>query len=150
TADDVLRVAGLVEGVNYKRQQTLAGGCRPDFTFTLPRGRLLHMDVKFPVDNYLRVLDAATEADRATHTRAFLRDVRARVRELTGRGYVDPDTTVGYVLLFIPNESVYGFIHEHDGGLLDEALASHVVMCSPCTLFAVLGVVRQAVDNFLL
>jgi DNA recombination protein RmuC len=149
-ADDVLRVAGLVEGVNYRRQQTLAGGCRPDFTFTLPRGRLLHMDVKFPVDNYLRVLDAGTEAERAAHTKAFLRDVRARVRELTGRGYVDPDTTVGYVLLFIPNESVYGFIHEHDTGLLDEALRGHVVMCSPCTLFAVLGVVRQAVDNFLL
>jgi DNA recombination protein RmuC len=149
-ADDVLRVAGLVEGVNYRRQQTLASGCRPDFTFTLPRGRLLHMDVKFPIDNYLRVLDASAETERVTHTRAFLRDVRARVRELAGRGYIDADTTVGYVLLFIPNESVYGFIHEHDAGLLDEALAGQVVMCSPCTLFAVLGVVRQAVDNFLL
>jgi DNA recombination protein RmuC len=149
-ADDVLRVAGLVEGVNYRRQQTLVGGCRPDFTFMLPRGRLLHMDVKFPVDNYLRVLDARVDADRLSHTRAFLRDVRARVRELAGRDYVDPDSTVGYVLLFIPNESVYGFIHEHDTGLLDEALANRVVLCSPCTLFAVLGVVRQAVDNFLL
>ena len=149
-ADDVLRVAGLIEGVNYQRQQTLAAGCRPDFTFMLPRGRLLHMDVKFPVDNYLRVLDAGAEVDRVAHTRAFLRDVRARVRELAGRDYVDPDTTVGYVLLFIPNESVYGFVHEHDTGLLDEALANRVVLCSPCTLFAVLGVVRQAVDNFLL
>jgi DNA recombination protein RmuC len=149
-ADDVLRVAGLAEGLNYRRQVTLPGGGRPDFTFTLPRGRVLHMDVKFPVDNYLRVLDASAEAERVTHTRAFLRDVRGRVRELTGRGYIDPDSTVGYVLLFIPNESVYGFIHEHDPGLLDEALRSHVVLCSPCTLFAVLGVVRQAVDNFLL
>jgi DNA recombination protein RmuC len=149
-ADDVLRVAGLVEGINYRRQLTLAGGCRPDFTFTLPRGRFLHMDVKFPVDNYLRVLDAGLESDRLAHTRGFLRDVRGRVRELAGRDYVDPDSTVGYVLLFIPNESVYGFIHEHDAGLLDEALAQRVVLCSPCTLFAVLGVVRQAVDNFML
>jgi DNA recombination protein RmuC len=149
-AEDVLRVAGLAEGVSYKRQQTLPGGGRPDFTFMLPRGRLLHMDVKFPLDNYLRVLESRSEPDQTTHTRAFLRDVRGRIRELTIRDYSDPRVTVGYVLLFIPNESVYGFIHEHDPTILDEALGQHVVLCSPCTLFAVLGVVRQAVENFLL
>ncbi|MEE9417115.1 MAG: DNA recombination protein RmuC, partial [Acidimicrobiales bacterium] len=43
----------------------------------------------------------------------------------------------------------YGFIHEHDGDLLDFALGRRVVLCSPTTLFAVLGVVRQSVDNFM-
>jgi DNA recombination protein RmuC len=148
-ADDVLRVAGLVEGINYRRQHTLPGGTRPDFTFLLPRGRHLHMDVKFPVDNYLRSLDAVTDAEGTAFRSAFLKDVRARVRELTGRDYRDPATTVGYVLLFIPNESVYGFVHEHDPRLVDDALAERVVLCSPFSLFAVLGVVRQAVDDFL-
>ena len=50
--------------------------------------------------------------------------------------------------MFIPNESLYAFIQEHDAGLLDEALRRKVVLCSPLTLFAVLAVVRQAVDNF--
>jgi DNA recombination protein RmuC len=149
-ADDVLRVAGFVEGVNYRKQTALAGGTIPDFTFLLPKGRRLHMDVKFPIDNYLRALEAPTERERDACRANFLRDVRARIRELAGRGYADPDHTVGYLLLFIPNEAVYGFIHEHDAQLVDVALEQRVVLCSPCTLFAVLAVVRQAVDNFLL
>ena len=52
------------------------------------------------------------------------------------------------MLLFIPNEQVYAFIQEQDRALLDDALRAKVVFCSPLTLFAVLAVVRQAVDNF--
>jgi DNA recombination protein RmuC len=145
-ADDVLRAAGFAEGVNYRKQVPLPGGTVPDFTFLLPRDVLLHMDVKFPLDNYLRCLEASTEAEVVATRAAFLRDVRQRVKELAGRGYADPATTCGYLLLFIPNESVYAFIGEHDTQLSDTALRQGVVLCSPFTLFAVLGVVRQAAD----
>ena len=65
------------------------------------------------------------------------------------REYVDPaGGTVDCVLLFIPNEQVYGFIQEQDRSILDDALRAKVVFCSPLTLFAVLAVIRQAVDNF--
>jgi DNA recombination protein RmuC len=75
--------------------------------------------------------------------------VRLRLREVTRRDYVDPASgTVDCVLLFIPNEQVYAFIQEHDRTILDDALRSKVVFCSPVTLFAVLAVIRQAVDNF--
>jgi DNA recombination protein RmuC len=149
-ADDVLRTAGMLEGVSYRKQRAIAGGTIPDFTFLLPRDIELHMDVKFPVDNYLRHLEATTEAERDATRSAFLRDVRNRIKELASRGYADPRTTPGFLLLFIPNESVYAFIQEHDHEVGDNALAQGVVLCSPFTLFAVLGVVRQAVDCFLL
>ncbi|MCU1352008.1 MAG: hypothetical protein JWM05_1217 [Acidimicrobiales bacterium] len=147
-ADDVLRLAGFVEGVSYRKQTALPGGTIPDVTFLLPGDLLLHMDVKFPVDNYLRALDAVTPAEQAAAEQAFLRDVRNRVKELAGRGYIQPGVTVDHVLLFIPNEAVYGFVHERDPGLADLALRQKVVLCSPFTLFAVLGVIRQAVDAF--
>jgi DNA recombination protein RmuC len=149
-ADDVLRAAGLLEGVNYRKQTAIVGGTIPDFTFLLPRGIELHMDVKFPVDNYVRHLEATTDGERDTAKATFLKDVRSRVKELAGRGYADPATTVGYLLLFIPNESVYAFIQENDRDLADLALGQRIVLCSPFTLFAVLGVVRQSVDSFLL
>jgi DNA recombination protein RmuC len=72
------------------------------------------------------------------------------VRELGGRGYIEPGVTLDYVLLFIPNEAVYAFIHEHDPAMLDAALGQRVVLCSPFTLFAVLAVIRQAVEQFAL
>jgi DNA recombination protein RmuC len=148
-AEDVLRLAGFAEGVNYHKQQILADGGKPDFTFLLPGDRRVHMDVKFPLVNYLKVLDAPDDAGRAQATDQFLKDVRKRIKEVTGREYIDPAAgTVDYVLVFIPNEQVYGFIHEHDAALLDDALRSKVVLCSPLTLYAILAVVRQAVENF--
>ena len=147
-ADDVLRAAGLVEGISYRKQSGTAAGTIPDFTFMLPGGRMLHMDVKFPVDNYLRHLEADTDTERERHAKAFLRDVRGRVKELSGRtGYIDADATLDEVLLFIPNESVWAFIHEQDPHLIDVALGQKVVLCSPVSLFAVLAVIRQAVEQ---
>jgi DNA recombination protein RmuC len=146
-ADDVLRLAGMVEGVTYRKQTGIAGGTIPDVTFLLPGGRELHMDVKFPVDNYLRHLEADTDGQRDLMAKAFLRDVRGRVKELSTRGYIDADDTLDEVLLFIPNESVWAFIHERDPGLIDVALGQKVVLCSPVSLFAVLAVIRQAVEQ---
>ncbi len=145
-ADDVLRLAGFVEGVSYVRQTAIRGGTIPDFTFLLPGDLALHMDVKFPLDNYVRHLGAASPAEADTTRDQFLRDVRDRVRSLRGRGYIQAGETLDFVLLFIPNEAVYGFVHEHDPTLADLALGQKVVLCSPFTLFAVLAVVRQAGD----
>ncbi len=147
-ADDVLRAAGFVEGVNYCKQTAVVGGGVPDFTFFLPRGLQLNMDVKFPIDNYVRFLDADDDLRRDQSRRSFARDVRQRVNEIADRAYIDPDRTVDTVVLFIPNEAVYAFLHENDGDLIDHALRQKVVMCSPLTLFSVLAVIRQAVDSF--
>lgn len=152
-AEDVLRLAGFVENVNYRKQTALEGSrLLPDFTFMLPKGHLLYMDVKFPLAAYLRHLDATTDPERVAHRDAFLRDVRLRLRELTTRDYAraGDGQTVDYVLMFIPNETISGFIHEHDPALVEQALEQKVVMCSPLTLFTFLGVVRQAFDNFMI
>lgn len=152
-AEDVLRLAGFVEHVNYRKQTQVAGATgRPDYSFELPKGHVLYMDVKFPMAGYLRYLEVGTGAEREAHLKAFLRDVRARVKELAKREYAQAGDrpTVDYVLMFLPNEQLTGFIHEHDPGLLDEAMGQRVVMCSPLTLFAFLGVIRQAFDNFVI
>jgi DNA recombination protein RmuC len=149
-AEDVLRLAGFIEGVNYQRQRTLDGsGGRPDFTFLMPNDLVLHMDVKFPLDNFVRYIEAHSDVERRSARDTFVRDVRDRVKELTGRGYLDAgDRTVDCLLLFIPNEQVYAFIQEQDPSICEDALRNKIVLCSPLTLYAVLAVIRQSVDNF--
>ena len=151
-AEDVLRIAGFIENVNYLKQKTIAGtGSRPDFTFLLPRELRLNMDVKFPLDNYVRFLEAQVETEKVKFRSDFLRDVKGKIREVATRDYINPEqNTVDYVLLFIPNEQVYAFIHEQDSSMLEDGIKNHVIFCSPVTLFAVLAVIRQAVDNFAL
>ncbi len=151
-AEDVLRLAGFIEGVNYIKQRAIEGiGSRPDFTFQLPQGLKLNMDVKFPLDNYVKYLDAESDLEKDKFCKDFLKDVKARISEVKGREYINPEqNTVDYVLLFIPNEQIYAFIHEQDSSIMDEGIKNKVVFCSPITLFAVLAVIRQAVDNFAL
>jgi DNA recombination protein RmuC len=148
-AEDVLRLAGFVEGINYQKQQTQKdAGTRPDYTFPLPQGLKVNMDVKFPLANYMAFLEAEGGEKELCRLK-FLRDVRGHIKEVTGRDYINPaEGTVDYVILFIPNEQVYSFIHQQDSTLLDDALKSKVIICSPLTLYAILAVVRQAVDNF--
>ncbi len=149
-AEDILRLMGFVEGINYEKQ-TLgeASQGRPDYTFYLPQGRKINMDVKFPLDNYLHYLEASSEQERENYRQQFLRDVRARIKEVTTRDYINPkDNTLDYVLVFIPNEQVYAFINENDRTLLDGALEKKVILCSPITLYAILAIIRQAMENF--
>jgi DNA recombination protein RmuC len=149
-ADDVLRLAGFVEGINYLRQKVLdAASSRPDYTFNLPQGLKVNMDVKFPLSSYLRYLECENDVERDAHKARFLKDVRLRVKEVTTRDYINPeDKTLDYVLVFIPNEQVYAFINQNDPGLIDEALRNKVILCSPFTLFAILAIIRQSLDNF--
>jgi len=147
-AEDVLRMAGFIEGINYLKQKTSEGG-RPDFTFILPNNLKINMDVKFPLTNYISYLEADSEAEKNSYKMQFLKDVRSRIKEVTSRDYINPSqNTVDYVIVFIPNEQVYTFINEFDRELLDIALKSKVILSSPITLYAVLAVIRQAVDNF--
>ena len=36
-AEDLLHAAGLLEGINYEKQDTISGGGRPDYTFLMPQ-----------------------------------------------------------------------------------------------------------------
>jgi DNA recombination protein RmuC len=149
-AEDILAFIGFKDGINYHKQKILDSGLtRPDYTFVLPQGLKVNMDVKFPLDNYLRFLEAETESEKTSFRNQFLKDVRVRIKEVTCRDYINPEeNTIDYVIVFIPNEQIYSFIQEHDGLVMDEALRTKVILCSPITLYAVLAVIRQAVDNF--
>jgi DNA recombination protein RmuC len=37
-----------------------------------------------------------------------------------------------------------------DRSIIDEAIKNRIIICSPVTLFAVLAIIRQAIDNFAL
>lgn len=151
-AEDVLRIAGFIENVNYVKQKAVEEGRSiPDFTFSLPNGKKVNMDVKFPLDNYLKFLETNAETDKAKFRNNFLRDVKARVKEVTSREYINPEkNTIDFAILFIPNEQVYTFIYEQDSSIMDEGIKNKVIICSPITLFAILAIIRQSLEIFAL
>jgi len=149
-AEDVLRLVGFAENINYLKQSSLdTRATRPDFTFLLPQGLKVNMDVKFPLDYYMKFLEEQSDAIKESYRQQFLKDVRQRVKEVTTRDYIDTtNNTVDYVLVFIPSEQIYCFIHENDHSILDDSMKQKVILCSPLTLYAMLAVIRHAVENF--
>ena len=146
--EDILNFIGLIEGVNYKKQSQ-EGTDRPDYTFYLPQSKHVNMDVKFPLSHYENFISAESETERSSEKKQFLSDVKNHIKAINKRTYIDPEGgTVDYVLMFIPNESIYTFINQEDKDLIDFSLQNKIILCSPITLYAVLSLIRQAVSNF--
>ena len=147
--EDILNFIGFMEDKNYIRQSQVESGEKPDYTFLLPKEKKLNMDVKFPLASYERYIHSELEEERDAQKKEFLKDVKNHIKTVASREYVNPaEGTVDYVLLFIPNESIYGFINQEDTDLIDFALKKKVLLCSPLTLYAMLSLIYQATRNF--
>ena len=146
--EDILNFMGLVEGINFEKQSQMDEG-RPDFTFMLPDQKCINMDVKFPLAHYEKFLNTENNNEQEQEKKAFLNDVRNHIKSIEKRTYIDPESgTVDYVLMFIPNESIYAFLNQEDRDIIDYSLSKKVLLCSPVTLYAVLSLIRQSVSNF--
>ena len=148
-AGDILRLAGLKEGVNFTKQsgEDVESG-RPDFTFFLPNDLKVNMDVKFPLESYKAYLDADSDEARDTAIGQLTRDVRSHVRDVAGRDYINPKSpTVNYAIVFIASEQIFALALAKEPDLIDAALGRKIVLASPLTLYAMLAVIRQAAEN---
>ena len=147
--EDILRFLGLVENINYNKQAQLESGERPDFTFYLPKSKKINMDIKFPLDHYENYIDSDDDLVKNKERKSFLNDVKNHIKSITNRTYINlEDGTLDYVLMFIPNESIYAFINKEDQKIIDYALSNKVLLCSPLTLYAILSLLHQATINF--
>ena len=147
--EDILNLVGLVEHINFVKQKQVESGEKPDFTFLLPNQKKVNLDAKFPLAHYERFVAADNEVVKEAEKKQFLADVKGHIKAVADRNYINPaENTVDYVLVFIPNESIYAFIHQSDPAILDFALEKRIILCSPITLYAVVSLIHQAVSNF--
>jgi DNA recombination protein RmuC len=73
------------------------------------------------------------------------------MKEIVGKHYINTEqNTLDCVLLFIPNEAIYHFLHDcgPTNNVFDEAMRNKVILCSPINLFAILAVIRQASEHY--
>jgi DNA recombination protein RmuC len=120
---------------------------RVEFALRLP-GRadgtapvLLPIDAKFPVEDYLRLVEAAERADAegvAAAGSALETRVRQCARDIRDK-YVAPPHTTDFAILFLPSEGLYAEVLRRTG--LAESLQRdlRVVLSGPTTLTALLN-----------
>ncbi len=134
----VVEMAGLVEHVDFTEQPT-ACGLRPDLIVHLPRGGVLPIDAKAPMNAFLDAAEADDEATRRAFMDGHLKALKARTAELGARRYWDQfDNAPDFVVMFLPNEASLGGAFERDPDFLDFALRHRVLPATPVTLLALL------------
>ena len=147
-AEDVLRCAGMQEGIHFVRQRTLPSGVRPDLTCFLADGRSLHLDCKFSLSDYRLIEQAETNEAREAARKQLIATMKRHIAALVDRGYGDPATTVGVSVLFVSNPAVLAAATEANPDLIRHSLSQHVVLADAQTLLAILMMVKGSSDAF--
>ncbi len=149
-AEDLLKMTGFVKGVDYETNKKQKDSeTRPDFTIFLPDGVKINIDAKFPFSNLVRSIETESPSEKKEYMRAFERDVRDKIKQVSTRNYINPeDNTVDFVILFIPNEMIFSYIYDKMNDVWHNAMKQKVVFAGPFSLTAILRLVRQSYDNF--
>ncbi len=149
-AENLLKMAGFVVGQDYvfnKQQESVE--TRPDFTIFLPDKTKINVDAKFPYQALVRAFETDDKSERERHLKDFASDVRAKIKQVTTRDYINPEEkTVDFVILFIPNEMVFSVIYDQLNDVWEEAMQKKVIMAGPFSFTALLRMVKQAYSNF--
>ncbi len=125
----------------YALQYRFTTGEVADAVLFLPLGHVA-VDSKFPLENFRRITELASDDERKTARRDFLRDVRRRVDEVAAK-YIRPaDGTLPFALMYVPAENVYyeTIIRNEDEPfqLYRYCLEKRVIPVSPNSLYAYL------------
>lgn len=149
-AENLLKMSGFVKGVDYDfNKEQKSSGTRPDFVIYLPNKIKINVDVKFPYQSLQKMTETQDKATKNELEKTFERDVREKIKQVTGREYINPEgDTVDFVVMFIPNEMIFSYIYEKMNDLWIEAMKQKVVLAGPFSFTAILRLVRQAYDNF--
>ncbi len=148
-AEDILLAAGFIEGVHYLKQQVGAAGTIPDFTILLPNSRRIHVDAKFPFENLRSYQESQIAEERKRYMQQFSNDVRAKIKEVTSRAYINPEEgTLDFTMMFVPSEAVFSFINQELTSVIDDCLQKGVLITSPYSFYATVRIIMESHRHF--
>ena len=117
------------EGKNY----------RPDVIVRFPEGRSVVIDSKVSLTAYSDALAAEDEAEQERLMKAHALSVRKHIDELAAKDYSKlVDDAIGFVLMFIPNETSYIAAMKQQPDLSRYAYQKKIIIISPSNLLMAL------------
>ena len=112
---------------------------RPDVIVRFPEGRSVVIDSKVSLTAYTDALAADNDADRDRLMKAHALSVRKHIDELAEKDYSKlVDDAIGFVLMFIPNETSYIAAMKQQPDLSRYAYQKKIIIISPSNLLMAL------------
>ena len=150
--EQMLENSGLKRGEHYVIQEEVRDEdnrrLRPDVVVRFPRERSVIIDSKVSLTAYARYMAADNDAERDAALKEHVASVRKHVDELATKDYsrVVQDS-IGYVLMFIPNEASYIAAVQAQPELTNEAYRRGVLIVSPTNLLMALQLAYNLWQN---
>lgn len=127
--EKILRLSYGENSKFYELQKSYPSGVRVDAALKIKSGLILPIDSKFPLTNYLKIFDDES------YKKAFLKDIKKHINDISTR-YITPPDTTEFAVMFLPSEAVFNAACESE--ILEFAYQKGVFLSSPTTLMALL------------
>lgn len=139
---------GILTREQYVVQQNVSGiknGEAVDFAVVLPgrgEGRVyLPIDVKFPLEDYQRLVDGSDSGDliaMQTASKGLENAIKIQARSIKDK-YINPPLTTDFAVMYLPIEGLYAEVIRNPG-LIEELQSKYkVIPAGPTTLSAILN-----------
>jgi len=147
-------LSNILPTKNYKMQYGFRDGTIADAVVFLDKGQILAVDSKFSLENYNRMVSAATKPEREELLKKVRNDLKGRIDETSK--YIRPaENTMDFAFMFIPSESLYYDLLIGDVGtgssardLIEYAFREKkVIIVSPTSFMAYLQTVLQGLRS---
>ena len=105
----------------------------------------LPIDAKFPQEDYMRLMDAADQADAEavkSFTAALVRSIKNSAKDIKEK-YLNPPKTTDFAILFLPTEGLYAEVLRQPGVVDTIQREYRIVLTGPTTLMATLSSLRM-------
>lgn len=144
----VAELAGMSAHCDFDEQVTATGADgtqRPDMVVRLAGGKNIVVDSKVSLAAYLEAVESQDAEVRTERLTAHARHLRQHVDSLARKSYwAALQPAPEFVVLFVPGEAFLAPALEHDGDLLEHAMARRVHIATPTTLISLLRTAQYA------
>jgi DNA recombination protein RmuC len=143
-----IELAGMSEHCrDFETQQTFiteeGRRVRPDVVINLPNNRVIAVDAKAPLNEYIAACAESDEARKRLLLEAHAKNLRRHIDALSRRDYQSSvGETLDFTVMFIPGEHFLAAALATDLGLLEYAAEKRIFLASPTVLLPLLRAVH--------
>ncbi len=146
--ENILERSGLREGEEYETQAHRVGAdgerLRPDVVVKIPGRKTLIIDSKVSLVAYNDAVNAESDEIAFAARKRHLTSIKTHINTLSAKGYqAAEDSTVDYVILFVPIEGALSEALREDPTLTEYALEKNITIATPTTLMMALKTIAN-------